>query len=111
MSTMDRRKGVRRKAWLGLLKELLAVVAISMAASALNLRWDMTGNHMYTLSDSTRAVLDKLEEPVTIRAYITRDLTSLRPKSNAMCWISFACQAGVYSSLPVMLIHSLTGGL
>jgi len=70
----DRRKGIRRKAWLTLLTGLLAAVAVTMGASALNLRWDMTGNHMYTLSDSSRGVLDKLDEPVMLRAYITRDL-------------------------------------
>lgn len=73
-SGMDRRKGVRRKAWLGLLTGLLAAVAVTMAASAINLRWDLTDNHMYTLSDSTRNVLNKLDEPVMIRAYITRGL-------------------------------------
>jgi len=74
MSGTDRRKSIRRKAWFTLLTALLAAFAITVAASALHLRWDMTENGMYTLSDSTRGVLDKLDEPVMIRAYITRDL-------------------------------------
>jgi len=74
MSGMDRRKSIRRKAWLSLLTALLTAVAISMAASAVHLRWDMTENGMYTLSDSTRGVLNKLDEPIMIRAYITTDL-------------------------------------
>jgi len=74
MSGIDRRSGVRRTAWLTLLTGLLAAVAVTMGANALNLRWDMTGNHMYTLSDSSRGVLDKLDEPIMLRAYITRDL-------------------------------------
>ncbi|MDQ6959835.1 MAG: GldG family protein [Mariprofundaceae bacterium] len=74
MSGTDRRKRLRRKAWVALLTVLLAAAAMTMAASALHLRWDMTENGMYTLSDSTRSVLDKLDEPVMIRAYITKDL-------------------------------------
>lgn len=73
-SGTDRRKSVRRRACMGLLTSVLAAAAVTMAASALNLRWDMTENHMYTLSDSTRSVLDKLDEPLMIRAYITRNL-------------------------------------
>jgi len=74
MSGTDRRKSIRRKAWVTLLTALLAAFAITVAVSALHLRWDMTENGMYTLSDSTRGVLEKLDEPVMIRAYITRDL-------------------------------------
>jgi len=71
---IDRRKDIRRRAWLALLTVVLAAIAITMAARALHLRWDMTENEMYTLSDSTRSVLGQLDEPIMIRAYITRDL-------------------------------------
>ncbi len=48
--------------------------ALVAAASASHLRWDATEDKIYTLSDSTRRVLAALDEPLMIRAYITKNM-------------------------------------
>ncbi|HXH71861.1 MAG TPA: GldG family protein, partial [Mariprofundaceae bacterium] len=71
---VDNRKRVRRQAWTALLL-LAAGCAVAVAASWMtHLRSDWTEGKVYTLSDSTRAVLASLDEPVMVHAYITRDL-------------------------------------
>jgi gliding-associated putative ABC transporter substrate-binding component GldG len=70
----DRRPRLRRRAVavLGLL--LVACAILAFAAQMVHLRWDMTEGHIHTLSSSTRAVLAKLDDPIMIRAYVTKDL-------------------------------------
>ncbi len=74
MAPMDRRHAIRRRALITLLVSVLAAVALTMAATASRLRWDATGDRVYTLSESTRKVLSTLDEPLLIRAYITKDM-------------------------------------
>ena len=38
------------------------------------MRLDLTGNSQYRLSDATRNVLKRLEDPVKVQAYFTKDL-------------------------------------
>ena len=40
------------------------------------MRLDLTGNSQYRLSDATRSVLKRLEDPVKVQAFFTRDLPS-----------------------------------
>lgn len=42
-------------------------------------RLDLTENKLYTLSDGTRAILDKLDEPVTLRLYHSATLSNQFP--------------------------------
>ena len=42
-------------------------------------RADLTANKLYTLSDGTRNVLDKLEEPITLRFYFSKKLAGEAP--------------------------------
>lgn len=51
----------------------LAFVAISQTVFR-GARLDLTENQLFTLSDGTRAVLGKIEEPVHLRFYFSRDL-------------------------------------
>ena len=55
---------------------VIALAAILIAANfllgAVNARVDLTQGHVYTLSPGTRAILAKLEAPVTIRFYYTQ---------------------------------------
>ena len=74
MSSNDFRGTVRRKVWLTTIVSLLAIALLFMAATLSHLRSDWTEDQIYTLSDSTRTVLDQLEEPVMVRAYITSGL-------------------------------------
>ncbi len=50
------------------------LIAFNMLSSRLFGRIDLTENNMYTLSDVTKTTLANLEEPLTIKAYFTRDL-------------------------------------
>ena len=70
----DRRAALRRRGWLAFITAVAAAAVLSMAAAALNVRADWTEDHRYTLSPATLAVLDKLDEPLMIRAWVTRDL-------------------------------------
>jgi len=74
MGVSDRRKKIRRQSWLAFALVVLAGLSVLAGANALRLRWDWTEEKVYTLSDATRKVLAALDEPVFVRAYITRDL-------------------------------------
>jgi gliding-associated putative ABC transporter substrate-binding component GldG len=50
------------------------VLAINFLSNELHLRFDLTDDHQYTLSKATRDILDNLEEPVTVKAYFSKDL-------------------------------------
>jgi gliding motility-associatede transport system auxiliary component len=70
----DRRPRLRRRAVAALAVLLFGCIVLAFAARMVHLRWDMTEGHIHTLSDSTRTVLAQLDEPIMIRAYVTRDL-------------------------------------
>jgi gliding motility-associatede transport system auxiliary component len=70
----DRRPRLRRRAVAALALLLFGCVVLAFAAQMVHLRWDMTEGHIHTLSDSTRTVLAQLDEPLMIRAYVTKDL-------------------------------------
>jgi gliding-associated putative ABC transporter substrate-binding component GldG len=50
------------------------IVVINLLGNEYHLRWDLTEDHQYTLSAATKDILNKLEEPVTIRAYFSKNL-------------------------------------
>lgn len=58
---------------------LLAVVLllVNFLAARLPARGDLTAGQIYTLSDGTRALLGKLEEPVTLQLYASRGTAGL----------------------------------
>lgn len=58
---------------------LLAVILIAanFIISSLNLRVDLTQGSVYTLSAGTKAILGKLEAPVTIRYYFSQSSTAV----------------------------------
>lgn len=70
----DFRKNVRRQSWLMLLLMIAVLLLLFLATALSHLRSDWTEGQVYTLSESTVSVLDQLEEPVLIRAYITSGL-------------------------------------
>lgn len=51
---------------------LVILVAVGVITSALRVRLDLTADRVYTLSKGTRAILKKLDTPVTINFYCTR---------------------------------------
>ena len=71
MLKQDYRYRIRRQAWFYLITVCCISVACIAIANLTSIRADWTENHIYTLSDSTQDVLDRLDEPLMIRAYIT----------------------------------------
>ena len=55
----------------GLAALFFLLVAVNYLASPLTLRADLTQGHIYTLSPATRAILKKLDAPVTLRLYVS----------------------------------------
>jgi ABC-type uncharacterized transport system involved in gliding motility auxiliary subunit len=54
------------------------LVLVNYLASQLPLRVDATADRIYTLSPGTRALLSKIEEPVTLDYYFSKDAAGLR---------------------------------
>ncbi len=52
------------------------MVAINVAAHFVVLRWDMTEDKRYSLSDGTKAMLNSLDEPLIIHNLLSGDLNS-----------------------------------
>lgn len=59
----------------GILAVLLLLLSINvlMASTLRGARLDLTENQLYTLSDGTAKVLEKVEEPVTLRLFYSED--------------------------------------
>ena len=50
------------------------LVVLNIWTSRMFGRIDLTENKVYTLSDVTKEIIRELEEPLTIKAYFTKDL-------------------------------------
>jgi ABC-type uncharacterized transport system involved in gliding motility auxiliary subunit len=51
-----------------------AIVCANLTASRLARRVDLTGDHIYTLSEASRALVRGLPDPLTVKAYFSADL-------------------------------------
>ncbi len=56
---------------------LIILIAVNVLGGFLKVRGDLTENKLYTLSPGTKKILDKLDTPVEIRFYYSRDNTSM----------------------------------
>ena len=56
---------------------LIILIAVNVLGGFLKFRGDLTENKLYTLSPGTRKILDKLDTPVEIRFYYSKDNTSM----------------------------------
>ena len=59
---------------------LLLFVNILGGSALGSLRFDLTADKLYTLSDGAKGILAKMEEPVTLRYYFSRKLASDLPQ-------------------------------
>src|SRR6478736_95645 len=50
------------------------LLALNLLSNEFHLRFDLTSEGQYTLSDATLDILDDLEDPVTIKAYFSTNL-------------------------------------
>lgn len=56
---------------------LVILIALNMLGNFLKVRSDLTENKIYTLSPGTKKILDKLDTPVEIRFYYSKDNSSM----------------------------------
>lgn len=62
---------------LAILLLLIGLVLVNYLASSIPVRFDATAESIYSLSDGTRKMLSKLEEPVSIDLYFSKDASGL----------------------------------
>jgi len=64
----------KKSLYLYLLVLIGILILLNILANSLTLRLDFTQDKRYTLSDATKGLLENLEAPVTITAYLSADL-------------------------------------
>jgi ABC-type uncharacterized transport system involved in gliding motility auxiliary subunit len=69
----------------GLLIGLALFVAVNILSNTTlkSLRLDLTENSLYTLSEGTKSILSNLDEPVTLRFYLSEKLATQLPGINS----------------------------
>lgn len=60
----------------GVIALLIILVAINLLGNFGKFRWDLTENHLYTLSPGSQRIVQKLDTPVEIRFYYSKDNAS-----------------------------------
>ncbi len=53
---------------------IAAVILVNMISKNWFFRWDLTDNNMYSLSDSSKKVLDKIDDLLTMKVYFSENL-------------------------------------
>jgi ABC-type uncharacterized transport system involved in gliding motility auxiliary subunit len=61
----------------GVIAVLIILVAINLLGGVLKFRSDLTENKLYTLSDGTKKILNKLDTDVVVRLYFSKDNASV----------------------------------
>ena len=64
----------RSEKYIKFLIYLVVVVLINIAGQTLFLRWDLTDNKIYSLSETSQKVVATLQEPLTIKVFFTNNL-------------------------------------
>lgn len=72
--TADSNKNIRLKSWLQFIIVVAAIIILSLAASLIRLRSDLTEDNRYTLSGSTKKVLSKVKNDIYIQVYLDGDI-------------------------------------
>ncbi len=60
----------------GVVALLIILVALNVLGNFSKFRWDLTENHLYTLSQGSQRIVQKLDTPVEIRFYYSKDNAS-----------------------------------
>jgi ABC-type uncharacterized transport system involved in gliding motility auxiliary subunit len=60
----------------GVVALLIILVALNVLGNFIKFRWDLTENHLYTLSQGSQRIVRKLDTPVEIRFYYSKDNAS-----------------------------------
>ena len=80
----------------GWLIAIVGIVLLNVAVHFCVVRWDMTDDHRYSLSQPTKKLLSGLEQPLEVTLYLTGDLNSgfRRLKTAAMELVE---ELGIYA--------------
>jgi len=64
-----------------LVLSVVLLLAVNMVANEVfrSSRWDLTANHLFTLSKGTLNILNSLDEPITLRLYMSKRLITRLP--------------------------------
>lgn len=73
MGTSQKRVGVFLYSTAGVVAMAALLIAGNVIFSGVNVRMDFTAERLYTLTPGTRAILQKMDAPITLRFYYTRD--------------------------------------
>ena len=101
----------KRNLMKGLIVCLVLFFSVNLASSTLfrKARLDLTENGLFTLSDGTRAILEGMEDDVTLRFYFSKsmanDLTDLRDYARRVEELLVEYQAIAGSRLDVQIIE------
>jgi ABC-type uncharacterized transport system involved in gliding motility auxiliary subunit len=60
----------------GVVALLIILIALNVLGNFAKFRWDLTENHLYTLSQGSQRIVQKLDTPVEIRFYYSKDNAS-----------------------------------
>ncbi len=71
---MNKRKLLLMDAWVQLSAIVLVLVLTNALAARHFTRLDMTADHVYTLSDASRALAGRLDKPLFVKVYFTKGL-------------------------------------
>lgn len=98
----DKKKGLRKTLFSagGLILILLILVLVNIIFSRVNLRWDTTEDKLFSLSESTKKIISKLDEDVTIKVFCSKDIVNipLHIKNYAHRMLDFLSEYEYYSS-------------
>ncbi len=61
---------------IGVIALLVILIALNLLGNFSKFRWDLTENHLYTLSQGSQRIVQKLDTPVEIRFYYSKDNAS-----------------------------------
>ena len=60
----------------GVVALVIILIAVNVLGNFSKARWDLTENHLYTLSPGSQRIVEKLDTPVEIRFYYSKDNAS-----------------------------------
>ena len=61
----------------GLLIVLLIIILVNVLFSGINLRFDITEEKLYSLSDATKTIISEIKHPVTIKAFYSKSIENM----------------------------------
>jgi gliding-associated putative ABC transporter substrate-binding component GldG len=65
---------MKQKLYITTILVIAILLVVNLLSNEFHLRFDLTDEKQYTLSQATKDILNDLEEPVTIKAYFSEDL-------------------------------------